>query len=125
MSSSNYQTYAFMKIIVLIFLLLLGASQVKAQTQSTSFFGQCMIEVATAEEMAQLQTTMRENPYIKVVRLDYNTQRAFILTQNLESLTEENFISWFSQYADKVKCVQVGQHGVDSIKPFPFEGCEN
>ena len=115
MSSSNYQTYAFMKIIGLIFLLLLVTSQVKAQTQSTSFFGQCMIEVATAEEMAQLQTTMRENPYIKVVRLDYNTQRAFILTQNLESLTEENFISWFSQYADKVKCVQVGQHGVHSI----------
>jgi hypothetical protein len=113
-----------MKTLGLIFFLLLGASQVNAQTQSTSFFGQCMIEVTTAEEMAQLQTTMRENPYIKVVRLDYNTQRAFVLTQNLESLTEENFMSWFGQYSDKVRCVQVGQHGVDSIKPFPFEGCE-
>jgi len=113
-----------MKTLGLIFFLLLGASQASAQEQSTSFFGQCMIDVSTPEEMAHLQIVMKENPYIKVVRLDYNTQRAFVLTQNLESLTEENFTSWFSQYADKVRCVQVGQHGVDSIKPFPFEGCE-
>jgi hypothetical protein len=116
-----------MKTLGLIFFLLLGAAYVKAQSQPiqpSTFFGQCMIEISTAEEMAQLQATMKENPYIKIVRLDYNTQRAFILTQNVESLTEDNLVSWFNEYADKVRCVQVGQHGVDIIKPFPFEGCE-
>lgn len=123
-TASKNQTYTIMKKLGLIFLLLFGAFQLSAQEQSPVFFGQCMIEVTSAEEMAQLQTSMKENPYIKVVRLDYNTQRAFVITQNLESLSEADFTSWFSEYADKIRCIQVGRHGVDAVKPFPFEGCE-
>jgi hypothetical protein len=74
-------------------------------------------------EMRELQAEMRTNPYIKVCRLDYNTQRAFILTNSTETLTEEQFISWFIGYSDKVRCVQVGVHGVDPIKPYPFTDC--
>jgi hypothetical protein len=67
---------------------------------------------------------LRSNPYIKIVRLDYTTQRSFILTKNLDELSEANFISWFNQYSDKVRCIQIGRQGVDTVKPFPFEGCE-
>jgi hypothetical protein len=116
-----------MKTLGLIFFLLLGATHLKAQSQPIqpiTFFGQCMIEISTAEEMAQLQATMKENPYIKIVRLDYNTQRAFVLTQNLESLTEDNLVSWFNEYADKVRCVQVGLYGIDAMDPYPFKNCQ-
>jgi hypothetical protein len=74
--------------------------------------------------MRALETEMRSNPYIKIVRLDYNTQRSFILTKNLDELSTENFISWFNEYSDKVRCIQIGRQGIDAVKPFPFEGCE-
>lgn len=91
---------------------------------NTVLFAQSIIEVENAEEMIALETEMRSNPYIKIVRLDYNTQRCFVLTKNLDELSEENFISWFNQYSDRVRCIQIGRQGIDIVKPFPFEGCE-
>jgi hypothetical protein len=103
---------------------LTGWSQTSTVTNSeVTFFGQCLIEVLDIQEMKTLETEMRNNPYIKVCRLDYNTQRAFILTKSTETLTEEQFTSWFIGYSDKVRCVQVGVHGVDQVKPFPFVDC--
>lgn len=88
-----------------------------------TYFGQCMVEVQNDTEMRALEAEMRTNPYIKMCRLDYNTQRAFILTKSTETLTEEQFTSWFIGYSDKVRCVQVGVHGVDQMKPYPFVDC--
>lgn len=113
-----------MKNIVLIGLFFIGL-RVSAQTieSQVNLFGQCMIEIATAEEMKTLELEMKSNPYIKVVRLDYNTQRAFILTKGIDQLSEDQFSSWFSNYANKVRCIQIGRHGIDQVKPYPFEGC--
>lgn len=113
-----------MKNIVLIGLFFIGL-RVSAQTNESqvNLFGQCMIEIATAEEMKTLELEMKSNPYIKVVRLDYNTQRAFILTKGIDQLSEDQFGSWFSNYANKVRCIQIGRHGIDQVKPYPFEGC--
>ena len=113
-----------MKNIVLIGLFFIGL-RVSAQTNESqvNLFGQCMIEIATAEEMKTLELEMKSNPYIKVVRLDYNTQRAFILTKGIDQLSEDQFTSWFSNYANKVRCIQIGRHGIDQVKPYPFEGC--
>jgi hypothetical protein len=113
-----------MKNIVLIGLFFIGLT-VSAQTNvsQVNLFGQCMIEIATAEEMKTLELEMKSNPYIKVVRLDYNTQRAFILTKGIDQLSEDQFSSWFSNYANKVRCIQIGRHGIDQVKPYPFEGC--
>lgn len=101
-----------------------GFSQTSTVTNNAvTYFGQCMIEVQNDADMRALETEMRTNPYIKVCRLDYNTQRAFILTNSIETLTEEQFTSWFIGYSDKVRCVQVGVHGVDQVKPYPFADC--
>ncbi len=96
-----------------------------AQQGNSTYFGQCMIDIESNDELAQLEATMRQNPYLKVVRLDAFTKRAFILTNAIEGLTVEQFSSWFNEYSDNVRCVQIGVHGVDMIKPYPFEGCEN
>jgi hypothetical protein len=115
-----------MKNLLLGFFLLFITINAFSQTSNseTVLFAQSMIQVDNPEEMLALETEMRANPYIKIVRLDYNTQRSFILTKNLDELSEDNFISWFNQYSDKVRCIQIGRHGIDAVKPFPFEGCE-
>ncbi len=126
-SATIYMTFtskAQVKNIVLIGLFFIGL-RVSAQTNESqlNLFGQCMIEIATADEMKTLELEMKSNPYIKVVRLDYNTQRAFILTKGIDQLSEDQFSSWFSNYANKVRCIQIGRHGIDKVKPYPFEGC--
>lgn len=93
-------------------------------TQEVTLFGQCMIELQDQSEMLALETEMRANPNIKIVRLDYYSQRAFILTKDMDQLTEEQFTSWFNASSDKVRCIQVGRYGIDAIKPFPFQDCD-
>lgn len=102
-----------------------GSLNTFAQTENTetTLFAQCLIEMNSVEEMRALETEMRLNPYVKVARLDYSTQRAFILTKNLDELSETNFTSWFNEYSAKVRCIQIGRHGVDKVNPYPFEGC--
>jgi hypothetical protein len=111
-----------MKNLILAFIVLLSI-QAFGQ-QSNAFFGQCLIEIQTKEEMAELETAMRENPYARVVRLDYNTQRAFVLTKDIETFSEADFTSWFGEYSEKVRCIQVGRQGIDMIKPYPFTDCD-
>lgn len=108
--------------IFILFSSFLGFSQ-STEVSTTTFFGQCMVEVQNQEEMKMLENQLKLNPYVKTVRLDYNTQRAFILTKNIDSLNEVDFTSWFSQYSSKVRCIQIGVYGVDEIATFPFENC--
>lgn len=84
-----------------------------------------MIDVESNDELAQLEVTMRQNPYLKVVRIDVYTRRVFILTNAIEGLTEDQFSSWFNEHSENIRCIQVGVHGIDMVKPYPFEGCEN
>lgn len=110
------------KLVFLLFAIIISV-KLNAQETESLFFGQCMVEVQDQEAARQLESDMRTNPMIRVVRIDYTTQRAFILTNTTESLTEEQFVSWFSEYSDRTRCIQVGKHGVDLVKPYPFEGC--
>lgn len=108
--------------IIVLFCSFFGISQ-SSPASTTTLFGQCMVEVQNQEDIKSLEDQLRLNPYVKVVRIDYTTQRAFILTKNIESLTEIDFKSWFNQYSSFVKCVQIGVYGVDEIDLYPFENC--
>jgi hypothetical protein len=115
-----------MKKILLGLIILFGTLGAKAQVSNNevTLFAQCMIEISNESDMRTLEAEIRLNPYVKIARLDYNTQRAFILTKNIDQLSEVNFTSWFNQFSDNVRCIQIGTYGVDVVKPYPFEGCD-
>jgi hypothetical protein len=116
-----------MKTLLFFFALCFSASSLHAQnlaTEEVTLFGQCMIELQDQNEMLALEAEMRLNPNVKIVRLDYFSQRAFILTKDIDQLTDEQFMSWFNASSDKVRCIQIGRYGIDAIKPFPFENCD-
>ena len=119
--------YEKMKRILFSLLFLLTVSNASAQQvqPETTLFAQCMIDLTNQTELAQLEVEMKNNPYVKNVRLDYNTKRVFVLTKGIDQLNEGQFISWFNSHSALVRCVQIGTFGVDTVKPFPFEGCEN
>lgn len=105
-----------------LFVVFFSGAQVSEQ--KVILFAQSKFKIENQQELKLLETKLRENPYVKVARLDFNTQRSFILVKDLESLTEEQFMSWFEEYADTLKCIQIGVYGVDKIEPYPFKNCE-
>jgi hypothetical protein len=114
-----------------ILLLLIGLfigfysnGQIVNETQYPNLFAQGMLNIPQ-QEMRELQDEMRLNPFLQVVRLDHNSNRFFLLIQNLEEVNEEALRSWFFQYSEFVSCVQIGVHGIDAVDPFPFTNCTN
>jgi len=90
-----------------------------------TLFAQCMIQIDSKPEMDSLQALIRQNPHTNIVRLDWNTKRVFLLTQDIDTLSIAEFKSWFGDYSNKLTCIQIGVHGVDVVNPYPFTNCEN
>lgn len=108
----------------LLIVLLSAASVLYSQDNSeVTLFAQCMLAMDSEQDMKELEVSMRQHPNLKVVRLDYNTRRAFVLTKGIDQLSDTEFKSWFESFSDKVWCVQIGRHGVDEVHPYPFQGC--
>lgn len=116
------------KTLLLSGLVCLMFGSLNAQEESlevTTLFAQSLFNIENEEAMRSLELELRQHPNINVVRLDWNTQRAFILTQGIESLTIEDFKSWFGIYSSTVNCVQIGVYGIDAIDKYPFTNCSN
>jgi hypothetical protein len=95
------------------------------QTQQPHFFAQCMLNIENRQDFDALTLDLKENPYIQVVRLDWETKRLFLLTQNVNELPLETFSSWLGNYVSTASCVQIGLHGTDQVNPYPFTNCPN
>ena len=95
-----------------------------AQSNSV-LFAQCYFDIPNNVSMLEIEADLKLHPNINVVRLDFDSQRAFILTQGIESLTEEEFKAWFEIFSSTVSCIQIGVYGIDKIEPYPFMNCKD
>lgn len=107
----------------ILFVSSIGFSQSSSEP-ATTLFAQGMIEVQNQDELKALESQIKLNPFVKMVRIDYATQRVFIVTKDIESLSEEDFTSWFGEHSSKLRCIQIGVQGVDEIHAFPFQNCD-
>lgn len=111
---------------ILTIIYMLGITQIYAQEESnTTLFAQCLFVIDDESEMLIVEEELRSHPNAKLVRLDFNTKRAFILTKNIESLSKDEFSSWFGDAQSTISCIQIGINGIDKIKRYPFENCED
>lgn len=90
---------------------------------STVYFAQCMLTIESEDELRDLETHLRANPYISVARVDIPTKRIFLLTKNIDSFTAETLASWLGEATTKSYCHQIGIYGVDTIATYPFKNC--
>lgn len=116
----------------LFIILFLGAFSLTGNTQIISatpanpnFFAQCMIQLDDNSQFAVLENALREIPYVKVARVDATSSRIFVLTKDITTFSESDFLTWLGTYASSSSCIQVGLHGVDQVNPFPFTNCGN
>lgn len=114
-----------MRQLLLIFFLGSGLWCFGQQTQQSQvFFAQCALNGMTAEECDQLNTQLKDNPDVMVVRVDPLSNTLFLLTQNVSSLNQTTFDSWLGEFSDNYTCLNIGVRGVDMIKPNPKQGCD-
>jgi hypothetical protein len=105
---------------------LTGNSQLITTTSTnTNFFAQCMIQLDDNSDFTELENSLREIPYVKVARVDAVSSRVFVLTKDITTFSESDFLTWLGSYASASSCIQVGLHGVDQVNPFPFTNCGN
>jgi hypothetical protein len=102
-----------------------SAQSVASQTNTPSFFAQCLVDVGNQTELTSLENQLRTIPYVSVVRIDIPTSRLFLTTKDINSFTATEFSSWMGTYATSYSCLQIGLHGVDPVNPYPFTNCQD
>jgi len=88
------------------------------------YFGQALIEIKDEKTISSIQLEARKKPNVKVVRIDPLNSQIFLITNQLTSWSENEFISIFGEYSSKLNCIFIGVYGSDQIKKYPFKDCE-
>jgi len=117
-----------MKAILIIILSFIGSYTFSQDLQVTDgnnvvLFAQGLFTIETQQEMLALEEELKQHPNITMVRLDFQTQRSLIFTQGISSLSEVEFKSWFGDYAETVRCIQIGVNGIDQQQHYPYPNC--
>ena len=90
-----------MKFVSLLFVLAMGTFSYcfgQLGSSSENLFAQGMFTIQDADSIAELEVSMRDNASIKVVRLDQFSNRFFIVTKDISTLSEQDLRSWFGRY---------------------------
>lgn len=101
-----------------------GIALAQEETQ-TVLFAQCHFSIPNVTDMLILEENIKSLPSSTLVRLDFNSQRAFILTTGIDTLSNSEFSSWFENFSGTISCIQIGIKGIDQIAKYPFENCNN
>lgn len=112
-------------ILIALVALFISSISFSQEVANQTFFAQGMLQIDSKATMDSLQSVIRNEPYIKIARLDWYSKRIFILTRGLDTLSLSQFKSWFGSYSNKLSCVQIGIYGVNTINRFPFTNCNN
>jgi hypothetical protein len=88
------------------------------------YFGQAMIDTKDEKLLNEIQVRIRKNPSVKVVRIDPLSRQVFLITNELTSWSENDFMSIFGENSSKLNCLFIGVYGKDQIRKFPFKDCE-
>lgn len=118
-----------MKNLIIIVWLMIGSGFTSFAQEGVQaapkYFAQCMLSIEDETEFRTLEENLRANPNVSIVRLDWYSKRAFLLTKEINTFSESDFSAWLGEYADDASCIQVGVHGVDQVNPYPFTNCDN
>ena len=109
------------KIAILLFFSFIPLLSLLSQ-EEVKFFAQGLFQIDNVDEIKAIENTIRENSHVQIARLDIPTKRFFIISKD-EQITDSILANWFGENASSLKCIQYGQAGIDTVKPFPFEDC--
>lgn len=115
----------FLKLLILLVIFSVPLSRAQSSTNNDQLFAQGMFDIQDSSDVVAVEADLRNHPNVAVVRLDAYSNRFFILTKDISALSEADLKSWFGEASEKLNCIQIGIHGVDLVRPFPFTDCPN
>lgn len=114
-----------MKLYIFLFLLVFAHTSIAQSESSPQYFAQCLFDISEVSEVSALEEKLRNHPNVHIVRLQYDMQYAFLMTDGLNDFSEEDLKAWFGEYGDKLTCIQIGIDGVDTRNQYPFSDCKD
>lgn len=88
------------------------------------FFVQVVLVDSENSIFTEIETELRNNPYVYMVRFDKITNGLFVVTKDIQVLTRLVFESWMGDHESLIKCYRDGIHGTDTVLPFNSNFCE-
>jgi hypothetical protein len=125
----KYLNYSMRKLIFLSFILSYfstNAQESNSVSNSTavSYFAQAMYNYTTDEALMVLESNLKTNPYVKLIRLDKNSKTLFLITKDVNEFDLSILEAWLTTEHESVSCVHIGIYGLDELKNYPNEACK-
>ena len=67
---------------------------------------------------------IRSQEEVETCRIDIPTKRIFVLSKNNENISHAKFTGWITSKEASFSCFYTGIHGLDEIRKYPFENCD-
>jgi hypothetical protein len=113
----------FIAILMLSFAFL-AESQVNAQQNGAQFFAQFTYQESLSDDqVSEFEGNLKQNPNIRMARVDRITNGVFIVTNTITNFSESVVLTWISVDFDVIACYREGLQGVDDIIPFDENFC--
>jgi hypothetical protein len=100
------------------------AQEPVSEQSNVSFFAQAIYDYTTDEAFIQLEENLKSNPYVKLIRLDKNSETLFLVTKDINAFDIHILESWLTTDFESVSCVHIGIYGLDKLKKYPNEACK-
>lgn len=88
------------------------------------FFGQAALTTHSKDTLALIESQLKQNPSVLVVRVDPLNFTVLIFTNEMEAFPIERFREILGAYSSLVNCARVGEMQKDKIEAFPFRHCQ-
>lgn len=109
------------KIFLIIILLISGLSFGQTNKQ---FIQSLLTTELSTQEIRDLDLFVRSQPEVEVCRIDIPTKRIFVLSKHDENISLSKFTSWINAKQASFSCFYTGVYGLDEIRKYPFENCD-
>ena len=88
------------------------------------FFGQAALTTHSKEVLSQVESQLKQDSSVLVVRIDPLNFTVLIFSNEMESMTLERFKTMFGSFSNLISCARVGEMQKDKIEAFPFRNCQ-
>lgn len=88
------------------------------------FFGQAALTTRSKDTLTLIESQLKQNPSILVVRVDPLNFTVLVFTNEMEAFPIDRFREILGNYSTLVNCARVGEMQKDKIEAFPFRNCQ-
>jgi len=88
------------------------------------FFAQAALTTRSKDTLSLIESQLKKNPSVLVVRVDPLNYTVLIFTNEMEAFSLDRFLQILGEFTSLINCARVGEMHKDKIEAFPFRNCQ-